>query len=362
MEAVGFFGFRLPRVEADVTARKHIDWIDTFKGIGILLVVLGHVYNRGLVRDWIFLFHMPAFFFIAGLTFRLSRSPREQLQRDAWRLLIPYAAFLHLIYPAMMLISIARSPQHQRVSALGEQLVNLLAGGPLLLGWASVFWFITCLFLTKQAYHSLRTRMSLGSTGVAVLLLSATGLAVSYFWPMFWLPWCADVVLIAIFFFWLGEFISDLRQDPRAARVAAGVGIAAAAAGCYGILNGEPWSMMLKNGDYGVPVLSLLLAGGTIVALIEVAIVLDRIPGFCRFLRYCGQASLAIMFMHQPLQLILRNFFGVADPALRLGVTLVGCLLAYELMRRTMLTRALYLGSIVDQRRLFRGPAREMQG
>lgn len=59
---------------------------------------------------------------------------------------------------------------------------------------------------------------------------------------------------------------------------------------------------------------------------------------------------------------ILRNFFGVADQGLRLGVTLVGCLLGYELMRRTMLTRALYLGSIVDQRRIFRGAARESQG
>lgn len=169
-------------------------------------------------------------------------------------------------------------------------------------------------------------------------------------------------MLVAIFFFWLGEFIHELRPNPRAARVATGIGIAAAAVGCYGILSGEPWSMMLKNGDYGVPVLSLLLAGGTVVALIEVAIVVDRIPGLCRFLRYCGQASLAIMFMHQPLQLILRNFFGVADQGLRLGITLVGCLLGYELMRRTMLTRALYLGSIVDQRRIFRGVARESQG
>lgn len=148
----------------DVTARKHLDWIDTFKGIGILLVVLGHVYNRGVVRDWIFLFHMPAFFFIAGLTYRVSRSPRAQFQRDAWRLLIPYVAFLHLIYPTMMLIQLARSPRHASMSVLGDLLMTLVAGGPLLLGWTSVFWFITCLFLTKQVYHGLRTRMSLGFT------------------------------------------------------------------------------------------------------------------------------------------------------------------------------------------------------
>ncbi len=349
-------------MEADGTARKHVDWVDTFKGLGILLVVLGHLYNRGLIRDWIFLFHMPAFFFIGGLTFRVSRSPREQLQRDAWRLLIPYVAFLHLIYPTMMLIRLARGPQQATAKIFVDQLWNLVAGGPLLLGWASVFWFITCFFLTKQVYHGVRSRMSLPRSGVAVASMSLVGVALYHFSPNFWLPWCADVVLVAIFFFWLGEFTGGLREEPRARFVASGIGIAAAVAGLWGILSGEPWSMMMKNGDYGVPVLSVLLAGGTVIAMAELSIVLDRIPGLSHVLRYCGRASLAILFMHQPLQLILRDFFGFTDSTPRLALTLAGCVVGYELMRRAALTRALYLGSISDQRRLFSGPARELQG
>lgn len=343
-----------------MTAKKSCNWIDTFKGVAILLVILGHVHASGVVHDWIFLFHMPAFFFIGGLTFRAWRSPLAQFQRDAWRLLIPYTAFLLLIYPAIMAIRFAKNPDGG-VALLADLLVRLVAGGPLLLGWVGVFWFITCLFLTKQVYCGLRTRLSLGLTGVAALLMSIAGLALSHFWPRFWLPWCADVVLVAVLFFWLGDFISDLRRNPRAGRVAAVAGIAVATVGLYGALHREAWTLNMKIGDYGVPILSLILAGGTVIALIEVAIVLDRIPGLSRFLRYCGQASLVIMFMHQPLQLILRDFLKVVDPTLRFGVALAGSLVFHDLMRRSTLGRAFYLGSTADQFRLFRRPTPEPQ-
>lgn len=38
-----------------------MQWIDIVKGIGILFVVAGHIFN-GYSRDFIFLFHMPLFF------------------------------------------------------------------------------------------------------------------------------------------------------------------------------------------------------------------------------------------------------------------------------------------------------------
>jgi len=339
-----------------VTEKEHCSWIETFKGVGILLVILGHVYPSGLFHDWLFVFHMPLFFFIGGLTFRAWRSPSAQLQRDAWRLLIPYAAFLLLIYPAIMAIRFAKNPDGG-VSLLGDLLVRLVAGGPLLGGWVGVFWFITCLFLTKQVYHALRRKMSLGNTGAAALAMSFAGLALSHFWPNFWLPWCADIVLVAVLFFWLGDFISDLRQRSSANWAATAVGAAVAAVGAYGIFNGEAWSLNMKMGDYGVPFLSLALAGGTAIALIEVAIVLDRIPGVSRFLRHCGGASLVIMFIHQPLQMILRDSLNVLDPMLRFGLALAGSLVFYELVRHLTLGRALFLGSIPDQRRFLRGSA-----
>lgn len=64
------------------TASRRIQWIDAAKGIGIILVVAGHVWrgldNAGLVidptlferiDDTLYAFHLPLFFFVSGLVF-----------------------------------------------------------------------------------------------------------------------------------------------------------------------------------------------------------------------------------------------------------------------------------------------------
>ncbi|BEL98781.1 hypothetical protein SM14VA2_11940 [Serratia marcescens] len=66
-------------------------WVDYAKGIGIILVVFGHV-NRGLYSagiqlsgssylltdSIIYSFHMPLFFFLSGLFFTQSLDKREK--------------------------------------------------------------------------------------------------------------------------------------------------------------------------------------------------------------------------------------------------------------------------------------------
>lgn len=71
--------------------QKHYDWVDYAKGIGIILVVYGHVargvFNAGMMSDEhlfrlvdsiIYSFHMPLFFFLAGLFFVRSITTRGE--------------------------------------------------------------------------------------------------------------------------------------------------------------------------------------------------------------------------------------------------------------------------------------------
>ena len=50
---------------------KRIEWLDIAKGIGILLVILGHCLNINQ-RSFhlIFTFHMPLFFLLSGYVFK----------------------------------------------------------------------------------------------------------------------------------------------------------------------------------------------------------------------------------------------------------------------------------------------------
>lgn len=40
---------------------KRIQWVDTSKGLGILLVIIGHCGIEGISLKWVYSFHLPLF-------------------------------------------------------------------------------------------------------------------------------------------------------------------------------------------------------------------------------------------------------------------------------------------------------------
>ena len=77
--------------------KQRIEYIDTAKGILILLVVLGHVFETGPINQYIYSFHMPAFFIISGILLRYSSAldkPLGQALLDKiYGLIIPFLFF-----------------------------------------------------------------------------------------------------------------------------------------------------------------------------------------------------------------------------------------------------------------------------
>lgn len=51
--------------------KKRIEWVDIYKALGIILVVVGHA--TGAFNNYIYQFHMAAFFFISGYTTNFDR-------------------------------------------------------------------------------------------------------------------------------------------------------------------------------------------------------------------------------------------------------------------------------------------------
>lgn len=80
---------------------KRLDYLDYAKGIGILLVVLAHIYcfnpdiNRELLVIWIYSFHMPLFFIISGmlLKYKNENDIKKVIISRIKGLLIPYLFF-----------------------------------------------------------------------------------------------------------------------------------------------------------------------------------------------------------------------------------------------------------------------------
>ena len=75
--------------------KKRIGWIDSLRGIAMFFVIFGHAFYRrnNKIRNYIYSFHMPLFFFISGLTTKRSGMTLLQfLKKKCKDLLLPYLA------------------------------------------------------------------------------------------------------------------------------------------------------------------------------------------------------------------------------------------------------------------------------
>ena len=52
---------------------QRIVWLDIAKALGIVAIVLGHTIQGGLVKKYVYSFHVPMFFFLKGLLLVLQK-------------------------------------------------------------------------------------------------------------------------------------------------------------------------------------------------------------------------------------------------------------------------------------------------
>ena len=70
-----------------------LNWVDSLKGLGIFLVIMGHLKPPQIVWLWIFSFHIPLFFFISGYVFNSKKyldNPKIFITSRFKQLIIPY--------------------------------------------------------------------------------------------------------------------------------------------------------------------------------------------------------------------------------------------------------------------------------
>lgn len=61
---------------------SRISYLDILKGFGIIFVIFGHVTHNHILREYIWNFHMPLFFFISGLLHNSTVIFKEFLKKE----------------------------------------------------------------------------------------------------------------------------------------------------------------------------------------------------------------------------------------------------------------------------------------
>ena len=121
--------------------------IDIAKGFALFLVVLGHVVTmHHTIFRWIYAFHMPAFFFLSGMTFRPEKYPSclDYIKKRGQTLILPYFA----ITLTALAICTIRPYYHQAISEYGwkHMLKWIFYYGQPQQIYTGQLWFLPALF------------------------------------------------------------------------------------------------------------------------------------------------------------------------------------------------------------------------
>lgn len=122
---------------------QRIQYVDLFRSVGIILMVMGHVGFGNIFDKFIHSFHMPMFFFISGYMFRKNKYPlKKYLLKKMKSLLIPYI-FWGLISFAAWTAFKEFEPKYLRI-LFWDNTSGIAISGAL--------WFLSALFISDFVF------------------------------------------------------------------------------------------------------------------------------------------------------------------------------------------------------------------
>ena len=207
-----------------MTKESRLTALDSLRGFGILLVVLGHTSQTSGLVSWIFSFHMPLFFIISGMLFH-ERQFLDSFKRRAIRLLVPYVFFgtVTLAYWALIERRL-RGDEGSVPNALAN--IVLARAGSDNYPQNAALWFLPCLFVTEMLFlgffllvnkaGSVETKTVMGGwrNRIAVMALALVSfLSIIVMWSLdlpvdqFRLPWAFDILSFSMLFYCIGYLL-----------------------------------------------------------------------------------------------------------------------------------------------------------
>lgn len=276
---------------------KHLNYIDTAKGIGILLVVLGHnLQGVPELTSWIYTFHMPLFFIITGY---LDAHKQAQgaahkpigsyIRSKAASLLWPYMTFsiVNLVWLLVFRLVMGVQPEAPFPVILLKMLTTY--------GYRAM-WFLPTMFFASVIHHSAGKKAPAATMVLSILLGSAASLLLERMGEDLWLRYpimYLGRIAIGVSFICIGKKVYGILGRMR------GAGIPVLIAACFAVTLLFPYIPEVNMSFarmQSIPLYYLLgCAGSTGILLLtrNCSPPADKNP-----LLYLGKNSLIIMALH----------------------------------------------------------------
>ena len=311
----------------EIALNTRESWIDSWKGILIALVVLGHVVGggahlaTGAAARWfcvdaykiIYTFHMPAFFAVAGLLWSSGHETFYSfIRKKSVRLLLPYAiwglfsvmAFL-LLAPSVASERAAMTDSYYESRTMADGLQSLLsllhAGGwPKGEGFRAngVLWFLPCFFTTQIVFWCIEpwVRRSRRLLAFLFAFCPVLGFALRYY-SLQTLPWGVGKVPFYLFFMlWGWGCLPEIRNWLDRLRKGHGGGwlVLGLLTVTYILLLSQFPDLSLAYGDWFWYSAYLMMGTVGVTLSFMWSLCLDSVP-LCQL----GVHSLGIMLVHK---------------------------------------------------------------
>ena len=312
---------------AEQSRAERLSWLDVLKGIGIILVVIGHVYSNRTVFNWLYSFHMPLFFLAAGWVYK-EKSVLIDIKRRIQTIVVPYFSFGLLVLLYWQVIE--RRFRNSDMSFM-DSLLGLFSGCYDNLDFNVHLWFLPCFFVTVALFNIL---VNLGGKKIAYIVSALMSL-IYVVLPMPELFWGLNRVFKYIGFYALGVALAgQIKAGQVAERKITSGGIAIILIvlnfilAFYGLTRGLMWFVTAMIGVVGVGLMAMLINQN-------------------RLLQYLGRISLMVLCIHGPVYRIVVKIVSIplhmSTDAVRenlllalivVAITLAICSIAYEVIIR----------------------------
>lgn len=300
-------------------AEKRIRFIDIARGLGIILVVLGHnhlIYHPpSHIYYIIFLFHMPLFFFLSGIVHKNQDDYLLQLKKRSKGLLLPYFSTSFL----WMLVLIVYSQITGKPFYIGYYIKTTLYSTGVNLDW-NVLWYLTSLFCTHIAYLwiDMLILKKMKSFSLRFLFMAVLLFVGIFIMRKLWYfktpiissigffsngipgcPWSLDLVPITVFFYYLGTESKRLHHKMEST-----VLFVLSSLLFFGLYFSTKHHLDLNIRIYDSAVINSLEAVFGILIIMYLSKIIDRSENslLCSTFCYLGRLSLVIFIFHRQFQ------------------------------------------------------------
>ncbi len=181
----------------EASLKKRIEYIDLYKGIGIMLMIMAHVNFWGQLDHFIHAFHMPMFFVASGYLYQKKSSEELSfgifLLKKSKSMLIPYFVFGIINFIVFVILE----------GFSVDPLIHLIFINNHGVAIAGALWFITALLIAETVYFLLDRYCSEPVKLVVIAALAVFGCVVRLVLP-FTLPWSLGAAMVGVFFYQIG--------------------------------------------------------------------------------------------------------------------------------------------------------------